>query len=413
MRFFFKALLFIKSKQKKKEERMKKERKRERFLNLSPVNTKYQRHLSLSENNYLYTHFRITIIIMESINNNNEDDNLTEYERQRIAHVARNKQYMARLGITDLAMVVHNHNNKKNKNNNEEKKKKRKTVPKLRTEPTRASSRIQKKPAELDGSFIDEYSELEMWKKEAKRKKINTTSDDDDSNKENHVNSTVEALETSREWLENARTILLKRTTCKKKSNGNASSAKTTVNEHWRHEALARWGDCVPEIEAVADWKAFVTSRLGTPPPPSPYMLLQEYYCHDGWQLLIAVVLMSRVSSADVKHRCISGFFEKFPTPTSFHKNATPDSVFEIIRPLGLFPNRMRALVELTTRFLSECGKFEVGLTPDLKIFGIGVFGMDSYIVFCQGDLTHEPDDKNVKAFVNWQRKNKIKVEEE
>ena len=350
---------------------------------------------------------------MESIINNNEDDNLTEYERQRIAHVARNKQYMARLGITDLAMVVHNHNNKKNKNNNEEKKKKRKTVPKLRTEPTRASSRIQKKPAELDGSFIDEYSELEMWKKEAKRKKINTTSDDDDSNKENHVNSTVEALETSREWLENARTILLKRTTCKKKSNGNASSAKTTVNEHWRHEALARWGDCVPEIEAVADWKAFVTSRLGTPPPPSPYMLLQEYYCHDGWQLLIAVVLMSRVSSADVKHRCISGFFEKFPTPTSFHKNATPDSVFEIIRPLGLFPNRMRALVELTTRFLSECGKFEVGLTPELKIFGIGVFGMDSYIVFCQGDLTHEPDDKNVKAFVNWQRKNKVKVEEE
>ena len=84
------------------------------------------------------------------INNNNDDYNLTEYERQRIAHVARNKQYMARLGITDLAMVVHNHNNK-NKNNNEEKKKKRKTVPKLRTEPTRASSRIQKKPAELDG----------------------------------------------------------------------------------------------------------------------------------------------------------------------------------------------------------------------------------------------------------------------
>ena len=350
---------------------------------------------------------------MESINNNNEDDNLTEYERQRIAHVARNKQYMARLGITDLAMVVHNHNNNNNNNNNAEKKKKRKTVPKLRTEPTRASSRIQKKPAELDGSFIDEYSEPEMWKKEAKRKKISTTSDDDESNKENHVNSTVEALETSREWLENARTILLKRTTCKKKSNGNASSVKTTANEHWRHEALARWGDCVPEIEAVADWKAFVTSRLGTPPPPSPYMLLQEYYCHDGWQLLIAVVLMSRVSSADVKHRCISGFFEKFPTPTSFHKNATPDSVFEIIRPLGLFPNRMRALVELTTRFLSECGKFEVGLTPELKIFGIGVFGMDSYIVFCQGDLTHEPDDKNVKAFVNWQRKNKVKVEEE
>ena len=353
-------------------------------------------------------------------NNNNNDnsntdvDNLTEYERQRIAHVARNKQYMARLGITDLAMVVSNHHQQ-----NKEKKK-RKMEPKLprkKTEPTRASSRLRKKPAELDGSFIDEYSESEALGEGRKRKKYSSSAgEDDESNKENDTtkrnNSTVEALETSREWLENARTILLKRTTAKKKSNANATTA-TTANEHWRHEAVARWGECVPEMAAVGDWKAFVTSRLGTPPPPSPYMLLQEYYCHDGWQLLVAVVLMSRVSSADVKHRCISGFFEKFPTPTSFHKSATPDSVFEIIRPLGLFPNRMRALVELTTRFLSECGKFEVGLTPELKIFGIGVFGMDSYIVFCQGDLTHQPDDKNVAAFVNWQRKNKIKVKEE
>jgi len=339
------------------------------------------------------------------------EDNLTEYERQRIAHVERNKQYMARLGITDLAMVVHNHNNA----NAEKQKKKRNMAPKVprkKTEPTRSSSRLRNKPAELDGSFIDEYSESEMQGGGRKRKKI-SEEDDESSNKENVNNSTMEALETSQEWLENARTILLKRTTAKKKPNATNDSATTTANEHWRHEAVARWGDCVPTIDAVSDWKAFVTSRLGTPPPPSPYMLLQEYYCHDGWQLLVAVVLMSRVSSADVKHRCISGFFEQFPTPTSFHKNATPDRVFEIIRPLGLFPNRMRALVELTTRFLSECGKFEVGLTPELKIFGIGVFGMDSYIVFCQGDLTHEPDDKNVKAFVNWQRKNKIKVEEE
>ena len=81
--------------------------------------------------------------------------------------------------------------------------------------------------------------------KSSEKEKINTTSDDDDSNKQNHVNSTVEALETSREWLENARTILLKRTTCKKKSNGNASSAKTTVNEHWR-QGVGEVGDRVP-----------------------------------------------------------------------------------------------------------------------------------------------------------------------
>lgn len=35
---------------------------------------------------------------------------------------------------------------------------------------------------------------------------------------------------------------------------------------------------------------------MGTPPPPSDLQLLQEYYAHDAWQLLVACVLMSRVS---------------------------------------------------------------------------------------------------------------------
>ena len=35
---------------------------------------------------------------------------------------------------------------------------------------------------------------------------------------------------------------------------------------------------------------------MGTPPKPSDLQLLQEYYAHDAWQLLVACVLMSRVS---------------------------------------------------------------------------------------------------------------------
>ena len=43
-------------------------------------------------------------------------------------------------------------------------------------------------------------------------------------------------------------------------------------------------------------------SRVGTPPPPSDLQLLQEYYAHDAWQLLVACVLMSRVSSSFGTH---------------------------------------------------------------------------------------------------------------
>ena len=52
----------------------------------------------------------------------------------------------------------------------------------------------------------------------------------------------------------------------------------------------------VPAVEAVDDWERWVRSRVGTPPPPSDLQLLQEYYAHDAWQLLVACVLMSRVS---------------------------------------------------------------------------------------------------------------------
>jgi hypothetical protein len=52
----------------------------------------------------------------------------------------------------------------------------------------------------------------------------------------------------------------------------------------------------VPAVDAVDDWERWVRSRVGTPPPPSDLQLLQEYYAHDAWQLLVACVLMSRVS---------------------------------------------------------------------------------------------------------------------
>ena len=57
---------------------------------------------------------------------------------------------------------------------------------------------------------------------------------------------------------------------------------------------------------------------MSTPPPPSPLDLLQEYYAADQWQLLCCCVLMSRCSSWDTKHRCISGFFAAYPTPSAF-----------------------------------------------------------------------------------------------
>jgi len=126
------------------------------------------------------------------------------------------------------------------------------------------------------------------------------------------------------------------------------------------------------------------------------------------WQLLVCCVLMSRVSSWNTKHNTISKFFEFYPTPSAL-LDAEPKDVLQVIHPLGLFPTRMKSLIAVTQRFL-EMERFEVGLSKDLKIYGIGEFGYQSFLIFCKGEVRLTPKDRALKSFVDWQRKNAKKA---
>ena len=63
---------------------------------------------------------------------------------------------------------------------------------------------------------------------------------------------------------------------------------------------------------------------------------------------------MSRVSSAETKHRCIEGFFAAFPTPSACMENCEPATCLPIIDSLALFENRYTSIVDITRRFLSD-----------------------------------------------------------
>lgn len=76
-----------------------------------------------------------------------------------------------------------------------------------------------------------------------------------------------------------------------------------------------------------------------------------------------------------------------------------------VIRPLGLFPTRFRSLVEVSTKMVSDVGAFDVGHEPDKKVYGVGEFGIDSFRVFCRGDLSVTPADKTLQSFVSWQKR--------
>ena len=269
-------------------------------------------------------------------------------------------------------------------------KRKHKTTP---SEPTRRSARQRGATAEFSGEEIDALDEDHK----------NHPNEGHAAVREPQLKATrseADMLAETQRWLERSRAALLK------------LPPAASSGDKWAAEAERRWGQ---EVRRAADgksfdWRKYVQSRMSSPPPPSPHGLLQEFYAFDTWQLLIACVLMSRVSSWDTKHRCISAFFERFPTPSDA-LHATSEQMLEVMKPLGLFENRLRSVTAVTERFLAA-PVFEVGLEPNVKIYGIGAFGFESFKLFCRADLSFTPQDATLKIFSAWQKRHAKKEED-
>ena len=234
-------------------------------------------------------------------------DDLSEYERHRLEHIKRNHEMLVRLGL-EKPLV--------------EKKATPKGQKRVRAAPVmpetlRRSGRVRGAAVEYDKEVSDKHGD-DMDKqcaakpgRKRERKEDGEDNDDDEA-------ARAEMLESTTAFLRAARAALLRFAT-------SADGEAPTTDAAWREEALRRWGDLVGGGGGeTRDWEIYVTSRLSTPPPPSPLDLLQEYYAADQWQLLCCCVLMSRCSSWDTKHRCISGFFAAYPTPSAFLEKAGP-----------------------------------------------------------------------------------------
>lgn len=180
------------------------------------------------------------------------DDGLTDYERQRLAHVARNREYMARLGVMDLASKVAP---PKTSSTSSKLAPGRKRVKREPTEPSRRSGRLLNAKPEHDGSAVDLLGDEEDGTGERGRKaraavdRIATGPAGDAS----YWDSEDAALEASRQWLEDARALMLARTSAVTDMPKGSRSEEAT-RARWRKEAVGRWGDGV---------RVYFYSRMG------------------------------------------------------------------------------------------------------------------------------------------------------
>ena len=306
------------------------------------------------------------------------------YEAQRARHIARNVEFMKRLGIAPPTAQPTGQATGKGAGDTPRRQTKRRRA--QHAEPTRRSMRVRGTAPEVTAEQADEAADM----------------DDDDYGDVIRGSSSkargVDAVADAQVFLEAARAAL----------NADYEAREREAGEDqalWHAEAVRRWGAAVPPLTSKGyDWQVYCKSR-NTAPPPLTGELLQEHYAMDSYRLLVVCVLMSRVSSWDVKHKAVSSFFERFPTPSDVvAEGVTASAYLEVLKPLGLFPFRSKALLAVTEAFLRQ-PEFHVGLDPENKVFGLGPFGVENYRIFCRGDLHFKVTDETLKRYVKKQQR--------
>ena len=322
-----------------------------------------------------------------------EDPHLSEYEKLRASNMRRNNAILESLDIPAAAIPVAQANRQASERKTAKKRKPSGEFREYMEEPRRSGRRLALAEAaqQVLVALPDSWDETDERKTAAPKRAAIDIKELEDAD--------WHSLQPPPDMQELLDTLGKAQTTV----------ARTLSVSDWKSYAIDTWGPAVARAK-VDDWAMFVSSRCSVQPDVTGSDMLQERFQHDVWRLLMACLLMTRVSSAETKDRALAGFFRAFPTPSALQA-AADDSVFEEIKALGLFDTRIRGLRDVTQRFLSM-PRFMIGLDKELKPYGCGPFVYESYLIFCCGQGADiQATDKNLRAYCAWLRRNLNKPE--
>ena len=113
----------------------------------------------------------------------------------------------------------------------------------------------------------------------------------------------------------------------------------------------------------------------------------------DGsWQHMVGVIMLNQTDRIQVK-RVLPNFLSKWNTPKKFLKSTT-EEVIEIIRELGFYNRRERALRQMSKDYLTWDGN------DATMLYGIGKYGSDSYEIFFKNNYTVQPTDGELNRYL-------------
>tara|TARA_R110001583_G_scaffold70668_2_gene199757 strand:+ start:344 stop:721 length:378 start_codon:yes stop_codon:yes gene_type:complete len=121
--------------------------------------------------------------------------------------------------------------------------------------------------------------------------------------------------------------------------------------------------------------------------------LLQEQYLKNRWKMMVCCILLNQTNNKQVS-KVINDLFKKYPNDTVMG-HSDKKEIAELLKPLGLYNRRAKALVKFSVDFKTKQWK------RISDCYGIGQYAQDSWDIFIENKLDIKPTDKKLKLYLN------------
>ena len=133
--------------------------------------------------------------------------------------------------------------------------------------------------------------------------------------------------------------------------------------------------------------------KMFDPGKPFKDELMVQEQIDGSWQHMVGVICLNQTNRKQVK-RVLPQLFHLCPTPVHY-LNSLPETIKEIIQPLGMVNVREHRLRRMSKDYLTWDGN------DATMLYGIGKYGSDSYEIFFKQNYNVEPTDGELQRYLN------------
>jgi endonuclease III len=120
-------------------------------------------------------------------------------------------------------------------------------------------------------------------------------------------------------------------------------------------------------------------------------ILIQEDYKDNGWKMLVCCILLNQTNNKQVRP-ILSSLFDLIPDPMSAIR-CKEESIAAVIKTTGFQNIKASRIINLSRKWIEGFSHVE-------QLPGIGKYGVDSWNIFIEGNLSVTPTDKKLLNYL-------------